>query len=244
MVATVIIRSSEPWNQACDHFVLYFQCIQNLASSTLGSILGTYTLSSLLSARWQGIKIHKSSLSVLICQGGDCQHSVGCVWCCLRPLGHRGGESGGQEPQRGQGDDQVHGGGGQGEQGGQRVADHAEWRRVVSGENKVNIMQPVAAVACSMCVAGLQRMKCKHLGAMLSQEQPLCSNISKFWTTFPSRRITRWCSLFPSRFSNEIVPMMRWRRRKLLRYWRLSNEKVWTKIWPNIKINLIYSPFR
>ena len=28
-----------------------FQCVQNLASSTLGSILGTYTLSSLLSAR-------------------------------------------------------------------------------------------------------------------------------------------------------------------------------------------------
>ena len=27
------------------------QCVQNLASSTLGSILGTYTLSSLLSAR-------------------------------------------------------------------------------------------------------------------------------------------------------------------------------------------------
>ena len=28
------------------------QCIQRLASATLGSILGTYTLSSLLSARW------------------------------------------------------------------------------------------------------------------------------------------------------------------------------------------------
>ena len=38
------------------------QCIQRLASATLGSILGTYTLSSLLSARW-----HLTMETMMIC---------------------------------------------------------------------------------------------------------------------------------------------------------------------------------
>ena len=71
--------------------------------------------------------------------GGDLRNRPRGVQRGLRPLGHRGGEGGGQEPQRGQGDDQVHGRGGNSRPGGQWPLDHAKWRGQLFGENKVII---------------------------------------------------------------------------------------------------------
>ena len=61
-------------------------------------------------------------------QGGDLRHRPRGVQRGMRPLGHRGGEGRGQEPQRGKGDDQVHGRGGNGCSGGKWPLNHAEWR--------------------------------------------------------------------------------------------------------------------
>ena len=67
--------------------------------------------------------------------GGDLSHRPRGVQRGLRPLGHRGGEGRGQEPQRSQGDDQVYGCGGNGCSGGQWPLNHAEWRGQLFGED-------------------------------------------------------------------------------------------------------------